>query len=106
MLPARATKSGVLLDIRVSPGAGKTALVGVETDATGMHRLKLRITAPPVDGAANKAVIAYVAKALRLPKRDIALTSGAKARSKTLALQGQADDLLAKINAWIEDAPP
>lgn len=105
MIPVRIAKTGVLLDIRVAPGAAKTVIGGVEADAAGVSRLKLRINAPPVDGAANKAVIAYVAKALKLPKRDISLASGAKARSKTLALQGEADDLLAKIKAWIEDAP-
>lgn len=105
MTPWRVAKSGLLLDIRVAPGAGKTALGRVELDATGLPRLKIRIAAPPVEGAANKAVIAFVAKSLGLAKRDISLASGAKARSKTLALEGEADDLSARITAWIEDAP-
>ena len=105
MTPWRVGKPGLLLDIRVAPGAGKTVLGQVEPDATGLPRLKIRIAAPPVEGAANNAVIAYVAKSLGLAKRDIALASGAKARSKTLALEGEADDLSARITAWIEDAP-
>jgi uncharacterized protein len=105
MTPWRVAKSGLLLDIRVAPGADKTALGQVEPDATGLPRLKIRITAPPVEGAANKAVIAYVAKSLGLAKRDIFLASGAKARSKTLALDGEANDLSARITAWIKDAP-
>ena len=105
MPPWRAAGPGVLLDIRVAPGAGKTALGPVEHDATGLPRLKMRIAAPPVDGAANKAVIAFVAKSLKLPKRAVSLASGAKARSKTLALEGRADDLAARITAWIEDGP-
>ena len=105
MTPWRVAKSGLLLDIRVASGAGKTALGQVEPDATGLPRLKIRTAASPVEGAANKAVIDYVAKSLGLAKRNISLASGAKARSKTLALEGEADDLSARITAWIEDAP-
>jgi len=105
MTPWRVAKSGLLLDIRVAPGAGKSALGQVEPDATRLPRLKIRTAASPVEGAANKAVINYVAKSLGLAKRNISLASGAKARSKTLALEGEADDLSARITAWIEDAP-
>lgn len=105
MRPWRAAEFGVLLDIRVAPGTGKTALGPVENDAAGLPCLKIKITAPPIDGAANKAVITYVAKSLKLAKRDVSLASGAKARAKTLALQGEADDLSARITAWIKDAP-
>ena len=105
MTPWRVAKPGLLLDIRAVPGAGKTALGQVEPDAAGRPWLKIRIAAPPVEGAANKAVIAYVAKSLRLANRNVSLASGAKARSKTLALEGEANDLSARITAWIEDAP-
>ncbi len=104
MTPWRVANSGLLLDIRVAPGAGKTALGQVELYTAGLTRLKIRIAAPPVDRTANKAAIAHVAKSLGLAKRIISFASGAKARSKTLALEGEPDDLSARITAWIEDA--
>jgi uncharacterized protein YggU (UPF0235/DUF167 family) len=47
---------------------------------------KLRIAAPPVDGAANKAVLDFVARELNLPKSAIALVGGEKSRTKTIEL--------------------
>lgn len=50
--------------------------------------LKLRLTTPPVDGKANKAVIAYLAKLFHLPKSAITLKSGQQSRSKTVLING------------------
>lgn len=97
--PARATSDGILLDLRVSPGAGRTAVAGVESDAMGVLRLRLRVAAPPVDGAANAAVLAFLAKAFGRPKRACALTQGHKNRSKTVKIDGAPADLLATAAA-------
>lgn len=102
--PARAIAGGVRLDIRVSPGAGKTGVAGLETGADGISRLKLRIAAPPVDGAANKATLAFLAKAAGRPKRDCALTKGQKNRSKTVEITGAPDAILARLQElWKEE---
>lgn len=104
-LPARPTEGGLLLDLRVSPGAGKTAVAGIETDAAGVARLKLRVAAPPVDGAANTAVTAFLAKALGLSKRDCVLTHGRKSRSKTVKISGDAADLKGRVQALAGERP-
>lgn len=95
--PARAGADGVLLNLRVVPGAARTEAAGVEVDAAGVARLKLRIAAPPADGAANKAAIAFLAKALGAPRRHCVLTRGRKGRSKTVTIEGAPQALLARI---------
>ncbi len=102
--PARATAEGMLVDLRIAPGAARTAPLGVEVDAAGVARLKLRISAPPVDGAANAAAIAWLAKALGVAKRDCALTHGHKSRSKTVRIKGASAELLARLETLLGDA--
>ena len=67
----------------VVPRASKCAIAGVHDG-----RLKVMLDAPPVDGKANDALIAFFAKALGVPKRDVAIVRGEKGRQKTLALRG------------------
>ena len=74
---------GVDISIYVQPGAKVTELAGEHDGA-----LKLRIHAPPVDGKANAAVIAYLALKLAVPKSQIALISGDKNRRKRLRVLG------------------
>ena len=62
----RETSSGVELDVRVIPRAGKTACAGVRDGA-----LLIRVAAPPVEGAANDALIAFFAAALHIPRRAL-----------------------------------
>ncbi|MGD9702060.1 MAG: DUF167 domain-containing protein [Acidimicrobiia bacterium] len=74
---------GVILDIRVQPGAGRTAVVGRHGD-----ELKLRVGAPPVEGRANEAVLAFLADAFDLRKAAVTLVSGPTSRSKRIRLDG------------------
>jgi uncharacterized protein (TIGR00251 family) len=71
------------VDVIVQPRASRSGVVGVHGD-----RLKIAVTAPPVDGEANAAVIAVVAAALGVPKRDVAVVRGATGRRKTLRIAG------------------
>ena len=73
----------LLLRLQVQPRASANALAGLQGDA-----LKLRLTTPPVDGKANKAVVAYLAKLLHLPKSALIIKSGQQSRSKTVAIIG------------------
>lgn len=102
--PVRAVADGIALDLRVAPGAARTKIAGVETDGAGVPRLKLRISAPPVDGAANAAALAFLAKAFKRPKRACALTHGDKNRSKTVFIEGDADELLARLRELLGEA--
>jgi len=88
--PWRAVAGGILLDIRVTPKGGRDAIEGIEQLASGQAVLKLRVRALPTDGEANAAVIALVAKALKLPKSNVSLERGGASRVKTVRLAGDA----------------
>src|SRR4051794_24999944 len=93
----RAAAGGVVLDLSVVPGAKRTELVGLHDGA-----LRLRLAAPPVDGKANEALIAWVASALGLTRRDVQLLRGASARRKQLLLRTSLED----ASAWLARALP
>ena len=71
------------LRLRVTPGAGRSGIVGRHGDAW-----KVRVTAPPEDGRANEAVLRLLADALSLPRRSVSLVSGHTGRDKIVALDG------------------
>lgn len=79
----RTTGDGVALDVLVQPRASRVKIGPVHAE-----RLKIAVTAPPVDGAANAAVVDAVAKALGRPKRDVAITAGESSRRKTVTVRG------------------
>jgi uncharacterized protein (TIGR00251 family) len=95
------TPAGLLLDLRVQPNARKAGIEGLEQRADGRTRLRLKVTAPPEDGKANAAVVALLAKALGLPKRDLALVRGETARDKTLAIDGEPGALARRLEALV-----
>ncbi len=70
------------MSVRVIPRSSKNSIAWEE----GV--LKVRLTAPPVDGAANEALIALLAQSLGLPKRDIQIVQGATGRHKTVEIMG------------------
>ncbi len=71
----------LILHLRIQPRAAKTELTGPHGD-----RLKVRITAPPVDGKANEAVIALLGELCDVAKSKITLLAGATAREKSLRI--------------------
>ena len=79
----RATATGVTLKVHVQPRASRTELAGLHGDA-----LKIRLAAPPVDGAANEALIAFLAGQLQLPRSRLELVSGSTSRAKSVAVNG------------------
>src|SRR5579863_10331770 len=83
----REAAGGVTLAVRAQPGAKKTVIVGVygEGDAA---QLKIAVQAPPVEGRANEALIAFLAETLNLPKKSVELVSGELSRSKVFLLRG------------------
>ena len=70
------------LTVRVTPRASSDRIDGFDAE----RRLRIRVTAPPADGAANAAVAKLLAKALDLPGRDVVLVSGATSREKVFEL--------------------
>jgi uncharacterized protein (TIGR00251 family) len=77
----RETPSGVELTVRVIPRARKTGIAGTRGDA-----LLVRLAAPAVEGAANKALVEFLATLLKLPRRSIQLVAGDHARQKRLLI--------------------
>lgn len=79
MAVIEASGNGVVLRVRVQPRSSAERLEGVQDD-----QLRVRLTAPPVDGAANAACIAFLAKALGVSRSRVQMRSGAKGRDKVL----------------------
>ena len=72
------------LEIRVTPRASSNRIEGVDTAG----RLKIKVTAPPVEGAANRAVIKLLAKALGVSEGKVTVIRGETSRNKTLEIEG------------------
>ena len=102
-IPWRPADTGVELAVRVTPNAARNAVEGVQTRAYG-PALRLRVTAPPDRGRANKAVLALLAKALPVPKSAITIVAGETARDKLLNIAGDPARLDAALRALA--APP
>ena len=85
----RETKNGVTFDIHVNPHASRAEIAGI---AEGM--LKVKVTAPPVEGAANEACILLLSKKLGLKKSQLDIAAGAKGRKKTILVREIGKDQL------------
>ena len=83
----RATGAGASIAVLVTPRASRTELAGV---AEG--RLRIRVAAPPVEGAANHELVRFLAGALGLPRSAVSVTAGAASRRKTVLIRGMAAD--------------
>ena len=77
--------------VHCQPGAKQTQCVGLHD---GKHKIQLK--APPVDGAANKALIAFLSEVLEVPKSAIAVELGASGRTKRVAVTGLDDDEISR----------
>lgn len=86
--PVREDGDAALLAVRVTPRAKANVLNGLVADADGRQSLAVRLAAPPVDGAANKALVAYLAECAGLPKSAVSVVSGETGRRKTLRFTG------------------
>lgn len=88
----KAGNSRAILDVSVSPNAKRTEVVGWHDGA-----LRLRLAAPPVDGAANEALRKWLAQQLGLPQSRIELLRGASSRRKQWAIDADVAD----VAAWL-----
>ncbi|HRF08042.1 MAG TPA: DUF167 family protein [Xanthobacteraceae bacterium] len=86
--PWRVIQGAVLVDLRVTPKSSRDEIEAVEQLSDGQPVLKVRVRALPTEGEANDAVVALLAKKLRLPKSCVALERGGASRMKTLRLSG------------------
>ncbi len=80
----RTTPTGITVAVRAQPGAKKTAITGIYDTA----QLKIAVHAPPLEGRANAALLAFLAETFSLPKSAVSLLSGDSSRSKVFLLRG------------------
>ena len=76
------TDEGLVFKIFVQPKSSKNMIAGIREDA-----VKIKIQAPPVDGAANKMCIKFISKILGIPKSKIKIKSGQSARTKLILIE-------------------
>ncbi len=89
---------GLLISINVQPRSSKTEIIGMHQNS-----LKIKLTSPPVEGAANSLLIKFISKELGIAKSKIVLKSGKKSRSKRLILNGcSKEEVIQKFAANIQ----
>jgi len=81
MISIRKNSRGVVFKVLVQPRSSQNMLVGLHNDA-----LKVKLTAPPVNNAANRMIIQFLAKALSVPKSSLEIVSGHNSRKKQVLL--------------------
>ncbi len=92
--PLRCHDDGCSLRLRVVPGSSRSKIAGRHGDA-----LKVAVTAPPERGKANQDVVAVLAEALGLARRDLTITAGLASRDKTVFVRCTETDLRERLAA-------
>lgn len=95
-----ATTNGVKLFVRAKPGARQSNLVAMDDEAAA-----IQINAPPREGAANEALLAYVSDLIGVKKSKVSLGAGGKSKSKVVEIDTEqtADQVFAKLSQHLED---
>jgi uncharacterized protein len=83
-----------VLELHVQPGARRTEVAGLHGE-----RLKIRLAARAVDGAANEALVEFLSDRLGAPKRGVVIEAGASSRQKRLSVRGATRDPAALLSA-------
>jgi uncharacterized protein (TIGR00251 family) len=102
--PFSALKDGARLAVRVTPRASRDGVDRVAAGADGKTALGVRLRSPPVDGAANEALVKFLAAELKLRKSDITIHAGATSRVKIVHIAGDGGELVAALRDWIARA--
>ena len=80
------------IETKIIPRASRNEIVGIEDGVA-----RIRVTSPPVDGKANKAVTELLSKQLDVPKKDILIVSGEKSRNKKIRVYGKTLSEISKL---------
>ena len=83
MIPIRENANGVTFAVKVQPRAKKNAITGELGEA-----LKVALTAPPIEGKANEAIVEFLAKLLKVPRSSVSIAAGESARNKIIRVAG------------------
>lgn len=85
------------IKIKLLPRSSKEEIIGKQDD---FYRVK--VTAPPIEGKANKALISLLSKKLKIPKEDIRLVSGRNARIKRIQVHAHSKEDRTRVNLFLE----
>lgn len=85
-------ESGLILEVHVQPKAARNEVAGTYLDC-----LKLRLTAPPVEGQANKECLKYLSELLKVPRSHMEIVQGAKSRQKSILIHGASMELVEAV---------
>jgi len=92
----RDSKDGLIINLKISPNAAKNAIV---KDNTGV---KVKLTAQPIEGKANKALIEFLSKQIKIPKTSIEILKGETSKDKTLLIKVFDSDKISEIKSLFE----
>ncbi|MEY4704216.1 MAG: hypothetical protein RL042_412 [Nitrospirota bacterium] len=98
------SKAGAVLSVHIQPKASATKCVGFHGDA-----IKIRVAAPPVDGAANDELVRFLACQLSIPATSVQIQSGASGRHKRILVKGVTTQLVLdrlNLGQWKGAATP
>jgi uncharacterized protein (TIGR00251 family) len=95
--PFTITEGRARMAVRLTPRARRDEIAGLVDAGEGRTALAVRLAAPPVDGAANSALVAFLARTLGIPRTSIAIVSGERSRLKMLAIEGVDAAMLARL---------
>ncbi|MEJ2725511.1 MAG: DUF167 domain-containing protein [Deltaproteobacteria bacterium] len=90
--PAESQDRETVLQIKLIPKSSKNQILGKEGPA-----YRVKVTAPPVEGLANEALIELLAKTLKVPKKDLKILSGQRSRLKLVGVRGLSSDEIAYL---------
>jgi uncharacterized protein (TIGR00251 family) len=91
-LEVRERSGAVRFSVRVQPRAARSGVAGLHGGA-----LRVRLSAPPVDGAANEELVELLAERLGVPRRDVSIVGGAASRSKLVEVRGVSAELVRSL---------
>jgi len=87
----------IRLAVRLTPRGGRDAAEGWAHDVKGQPYLKARVAAPPVEGAANEALVTLIAKTLKVSRGSVRIVTGEQSRLKILEIDGAAQADLDRV---------
>lgn len=85
------TKDGLIVNIKIAPNAKKNEIIKED------EFVKIKITAQPIDGKANKALIEFLSKNFKIPKTSIKILKGETSKEKTILFETQDEEKLKKL---------
>ena len=85
------TKDGLIVNIKIAPNSKKNEIIREE------EFVKIKITAQPIDGKANKALVEFLSKNFKIPKTSIKILKGETSKEKTILFETQNDEKIKKL---------